>query len=282
MKIIAKIATMQTLSRRFRLKGKTIGFVPTMGYLHEGHLSLIRRSKRETDITVLSIFVNPKQFGPKEDFRRYPRDKNRDYRLAKKENVDIILHPSEKEMYPSGFFTEVKTLRLSEGLCGAFRPGHFRGVTTVVSKLLNIVGPDVLYLGQKDFQQAVILKKMVADLNFSAQVRICPTIRDKDGLAMSSRNKYLTRPQRQEAAMIYLALKKAKALIHQGEKRAAVSKRLIWDMLLKTRTRKIDYIECVDAETLRPLKIIKGKLAIALAVWFGRTRLIDNIIVDIS
>src|SRR5688572_13034297 len=188
--------------KRLKLKGKTIGFVPTMGALHEGHASLLRRARKDHDICVLSIFVNPKQFGPKEDFKKYPRPEKEDAALAKMEGVDIIFYPSAKDMYPPEFMTAVEVLGLSELLCGEFRPGHFRGVTTVVAKLLNIVNPDEMYLGQKDAQQAVIIKRMVADLNFATTISVCPTIRESDGLALSSRNKFLTSTQRSESANI--------------------------------------------------------------------------------
>jgi len=267
----------------FKSKGKSIGFVPTMGYLHAGHLSLFQKSKRENDITIVSIFVNPLQFGPREDFRKYPRDKKKDEMLAKKEKVDIIFHPSEKEMYSLDFLTYVTTRQLSNGLCGLFRPGHFRGVTTVVSKLLNIVAPDVLYLGQKDLQQAVILKKMMADLNFPAKVRICPTIRERNGLALSSRNTYLSREQSQEAIVLYQALQKAKKMIQQGERKANIIIQTVKAMIqLSPQASKIDYVACVGVDTLETLTTLKGKVAIALAVWFGKTRLIDNTIVTIK
>ena len=206
MQIIRSPQEMHRALKRLKQKGKTVGFVPTMGALHEGHASLLRRARKDHDICVLSIFVNPKQFGPKEDFKKYPRPAKEDMALAKKEKVDIIFYPSAKEMYPPDFLTAVEVEGLSDVLCGQFRPGHFRGVTTVVAKLLNIVSPDEMYLGQKDAQQAVIIKRMVANLNFATTISVCPTIREADGLALSSRNKFLTSAQRSEAANIYRSL----------------------------------------------------------------------------
>ena len=205
MRIIKSISLLRKALHKFRNTHQSIGFVPTMGAFHEGHLSLMRRSRKENDITVVSIFVNPIQFGPKEDFARYPRPIRKDISFAKRENVDIIFYPSVDEMYAmysKDFLTYVEAPKLSQGLCGKSRPGHFRGVTTVVAKLLNIIGPDHLYLGQKDYQQAVILRQMVTDLNFSVNVTICPTVREVDGLAMSSRNQYLNAPQRKEAGVL--------------------------------------------------------------------------------
>jgi pantoate--beta-alanine ligase len=203
--------------------------------------------------------------------------------LAKKEKVDIIFHPSEKEMYSMSFLTYVTTRQLPDGLCGLFRPGHFPGVTTVVSKLLNIVAPDVLYLGQKDLQQAVILKKMVEDLNFPSKVKICPTIRESDGLAFSSRNTYLSHEQHQAAGVLYQALQKAKKLIQKGERKTSVIIQTVEAVIQSSpQAGKIDYVACVGADTLEPLTILKGKVAIALAVWFGKTRLLDNTIITIK
>lgn len=282
MKVIEHVAQLRDLIKSFKLNGQRIGFVPTLGYLHEGHLSLFRKSTSDNDVTVASIFVNPLQFGPHEDFQKYPRDKKRDEMLAKKEKVDIIFYPSEKEMYPNRYLTYVETEQLADGLCGPFRPGHFRGVTTVVSKLLNIVTPDVLYLGQKDWQQAIILKKMVEDLNYPVVVKIGSTIREKDGLALSSRNVYLTGRQHQEATILYRALDHAREIIQKGQRHPQVVIEAIKAIIATTKVDKIDYIECVQADTLEPLKLLKGKVAIAVAVWFGRTRLIDNIIVSVK
>lgn len=281
MKTIQNIKTMRGLIQRIRRKQKTIGFVPTMGYLHAGHAALLRQSKKENDISVLSIFVNPKQFGPREDFKKYPRDFKKDELLAKKEKVDIILYPSAEEMYPDGYRTYVEAEGLGSVLCGRSRPGHFKGVATVVSKLLNIVSPDVLYLGQKDAQQAVILGKMVEDLNFPVRVKILPTVREQDGLAMSSRNSYLNQAQRKEAPILFRTLNSAKTRILEGERNPSKIIQSISQMISQNTNGRIDYVECVNAKTLEPLKVFSGNVLIALAVWFGRTRLIDNLTVRI-
>jgi len=280
MKIITQVKTIQDLSQKLRREGKTIGFVPTMGYLHDGHRSLLKACHRQNDISVLSIFVNPTQFGPQEDFQSYPRDKKKDVLLAKKENIDIIFYPSEKIMYPGRYLTYINVEGITATLCGASRPGHFRGVATVVGKLLNIIQPHRIYFGQKDAQQCVVIRQMVKDLNFPVQVRVLPTIREKDGLALSSRNVYLTAEERQEAPALYRALKMAQEEVRRGEKD---SSRLIKNMkdVLKNRCRHgiIEYVTCVEAETLEPVKIIQGSILLALAVRLGKARLIDNIFV---
>jgi len=282
MRVVKTIKSLRLLIKKAKAKNKRIGFVPTMGALHEGHLSLIRKCRRENDITIVSIFVNPKQFGLKEDFAAYPRQEKKDNLLAKKEKVDIIFCPSGKEMYPTSFLTSIQVDAITETLCGASRPGHFHGVTTVVGKLLNIVTPNVLYLGQKDAQQAVVLKRMVADLNFPCTIKVCPIIRERDGLAMSSRNAYLTKRQRREAPILFESLKETRKKVLAGERSAANVIRLIQKNIEKHSSGKIDYISCVNANSLLPLKQTKGVVLIALAVKFGRTRLIDNIIVRAS
>lgn len=282
MKTAQSLKVMRGLIQQARWKRKTIGFVPTMGYLHEGHASLLRQCKKENDLSVLSIFVNPKQFAPNEDFEKYPRDFKKDELLAKKEKVDIIFYPSAEEMYPSGYQTYVEVEELSCVLCGRSRPGHFKGITTVVAKLLNIISPDVMYLGQKDAQQVVILKKVVEDLNFSVKVRIHPTAREPNGLAMSSRNSYLTPKQRNEASILFQALNSAKNKILKGEHDPQKIIQVISDMISQNSSGRIDYIECVNAENLRPLEILSGNILMALAVWFGRARLIDNLTVRIQ
>ena len=282
MRTIKSISTLQKILYRARSQNKKIGFVPTMGALHEGHLSLIRKCRRQNDVAVLSIFVNPKQFGPREDFSKYPRDLKRDEMFAKKEKVDIIFYPSVDVVYPNGYLTYVEVETVSRILCGKFRPGHFKGVTTIVSKLLNLIQPDVLYLGQKDAQQAVIIQKMIHDLHFPVQVKICPTIREKDGLAMSSRNKYLKQQERHQALKIYRSLRLAKQEIRRGERNP---KRIIQRMcrcIGKARNIKMEYIECVEARSLKPLSRLHGKVLIALAVHIGKTRLIDNVIVSVK
>lgn len=253
-----------------------------MGALHEGHLSLVRKSRKENPVTVVSIFVNPKQFGPGEDYAKYPRETKKDKILLKSENVDIIIYPSVEEMYPRGYLTHVEVNGMDNHLCGRSRPGHFKGVTTVVAKLLNIVGPDTLYLGEKDAQQAAILRRMVKDLDFDVAVKICPTVREPSGLALSSRNRYLSAEQRKQAAQIYKALTAAKRQIAGGERDAQRVIRLARSLIKENTSAKIDYVECVSAQTLEPLKTIKGKALLATAVYFGKTRLIDNITIRAS
>ena len=279
MRVITTVKAIRQEITKARRKNKTVGFVPTMGALHDGHLELVRRCRRENDLVVMSIFVNPLQFGPKEDFRRYPRPKKKDIFFAKNANVDIILYPSVAEMYDGRFLTEIRVKEMTDILCGAFRPGHFDGVATVVGKLLNIVTPDRLYLGQKDAQQCAVIRQMVRDLNFPVDVRVVPTVRENDGLAMSSRNTYLTRQERRKAPVLYRALRNARGQIHNGERRAGPILRTIRTEILRYSSGKIDYIACVDAETLKPITKIKGNVLIALAVWFGKARLIDNILV---
>lgn len=283
MKIVKGVKSMQRLAKSIKREGKLIGFVPTMGCLHEGHLSLIREAKKDTDTVVVSIYINPMQFGPKEDYRRYPRNLNRDSRLAKSAGADIIFAPLDEEMYPAGHLTSVSVGDLSDKLCGRFRPGHFTGVSTVVTKLFNIVAPSIAYFGQKDAQQAVIVKKMVQDLDMDTKIKIMPTVREADGLAMSSRNAYLNKAERRNALSLYKALELAKGMIYPGGKRNA--KEIISEIkkyIGKKGNFRIDYIEVVDVETLKPLDKIKGKVLIAIALWIGNTRLIDNIVVSIK
>ncbi len=271
---------MQRIALGLRRQGR-IGFVPTMGYLHEGHLGLVRAARRQSDFVVVSIFVNPMQFGPKEDYRRYPRDFKRDRRLLESAGADLIFYPDVKGMYPEDFATFVEVERLGEGLCGKSRPGHFRGVTTVVAKLFNAVLPDVAVFGAKDAQQAFVIRRMTRDLNFHTRVVILPTAREKDGLAMSSRNVYLTPEQRAEAPVLHRSLVLAKRLIGQGERNAAKVKAAMRRMILRESRGRIDYVEMVDTDELRPVMTIRGEILIALAVFFGKTRLIDNTIVRV-
>lgn len=277
MKIIRNITVMTEAVRKQRQKGRSIGFVPTMGALHEGHLSLIRQARRENDFIVVSIFVNPTQFGPKDDFEKYPRNLKKDTMLCKKEKVDIIFYPNAKEIYPPEFKTYVEVKELSERLCGKSRPGHFKGVATVVTKLFNIVQPDSAYFGQKDAQQSVIINKLAQDLNMAIKIKVMPTLREKDGLAMSSRNAYISPQERKDAAILFRSLKSAKDLISKGEKN---SRKIISNMrgLIKSKkSAKIDYIDIVDAKTLKFIDKITDNCLIVLAVWIGKTRLIDNI-----
>ncbi len=278
MKLYRKIITLQKEISRLKQESKKIGFVPTMGYLHEGHLSLIRKARKENDIVVISIFVNPTQFGPREDYKRYPRDLKRDLKLAREEGVDIVFYPSVEEMYPPKYRTYVEVEELSNVLCGKSRPGHFRGVTTVCTKLFNIVMPDVAYFGHKDAQQAIIIKQMVRDLNFPLKIKVLPIVREKDGLAMSSRNVYLSPQERKEATVLYQSLKLAKQMLKEGIKDANKIKRKLKTVISRKKKAKIDYIEIVDLEDLRPVNKIDKPVLLALAVWFGKARLIDNTI----
>jgi len=280
MKLIRNLKEMSDFSRRLKLKGKTLGIVPTMGALHEGHLSLIRRARKDNDYVVVSIFVNPMQFGPREDLEKYPRDLKRDMRLCRKAGADIIFYPTAQMLYPKGYKTYVKVCELSEVLCGKFRPGHFQGVTTVVAKLFNIVNPDIAYSGQKDAQQAIIIKKMASDLNMPVKIKILPTVRERDGLAMSSRNTYLNQKERKEARILYQALKLARELIKQGNKNSSDIIKKMKRLILAKKTVKVQYICVVGSQGLKPVSKIKDKVLIALAVWIGKTRLIDNITVS--
>jgi len=281
MKIFNRIDEIKSYLRQKQKEDRTIGFVPTMGYLHEGHLSLIRRAKDENDIAIVSIFVNPTQFGPNEDYETYPRDLDRDVRLAEEAGASVIFAPEVKEMYPDGYKTFIEVTDLSETLCGASRPGHFRGAATVVMKLLNIVRPDKAYFGQKDAQQAVIMQRMVRDLNHDTEIVVCPIIREKDGLAMSSRNVYLNDEERKQAVVLSKSLNMAADLISKGERDAGKIKEAITAMIKEKDLAVIDYVSIVNYETMKDLDKISGKVLVALAVKFGKTRLIDNIIVEV-
>lgn len=280
MQIIDSISKMSTLARIIKKDGKTIGFVPTMGYLHEGHMSLVRTAKKHTDVVVMSIFVNPIQFAPGEDFEKYPRDFKRDESLARDAGVDIILYPSEGQMYPAGHSTYVNVEGLTDLLCGASRPEHFRGVTTVVAKLFGIVKPDMAYFGQKDAQQAIVIKKMVEDLDMDIDLKILPTVREKDGLAMSSRNSSLSKEEREDAPILYEALKKAELLVGGGETDPKRIIKAMKDMISEKKNAKVDYVSIVDTERLKSVDTISGEVLLALAAFIGKTRLIDNIIVN--
>jgi len=268
---------MQRLSSSLKEQGKKIGLVPTMGFLHEGHLSLVDMAKKSSDVVVVSIFVNPTQFGPDEDYNRYPRDLVRDKKLLRERGVDILFIPTVKDMYPNGYTTYVEVEKLSSVLCGRSRPTHFRGVTTVVAKLFNIVKPDIAVFGEKDAQQAIIIKRMVRDLNFPIKIIIGPTIREKDGLAVSSRNTYLSEDERKDAPILYQALLLAKNLIENGERDVNKIISSMKKLIQKKGSAKIEYISIVRKDTLEPIRWIQGEVLIALAVWFGKARLIDNI-----
>ncbi len=269
---------MQQTAERLRSQGK-VGFVPTMGALHEGHLALVRRARRLADFVVVSIFVNPLQFGPREDFRSYPRDFKQDRKLLQDLGVDVIFYPDAREMYRPGFASYVEVKGLTRELCGRSRPGHFRGVTTVVAKLFNIVKPHIAVFGQKDAQQALVIKRMVRDLNFDLKVVVVPTVREPDGLAMSSRNVYLTPAQRRQAPVLYQSLQLAARLIRSGVTDAGRVRQAMRRLISRQPAARIDYIQIVDAEKLKPVRQIQGKVLVALAVYFGHARLIDNIII---
>jgi len=268
---------MQKYSRALKRQNKKIGFVPTMGYLHEGHLSLVRQSIKENDITVASIFVNPLQFGPKEDFKKYPRAIKRDEAMLKKAGVDALFYPTAAGMYREPYYTYVDVGRLSGQLCGRSRPGHFKGVATVVAKLFNLVRPDTAYFGQKDAQQAVIIKQMAEDLNVGIRIKTMPTVREKDGLAMSSRNTYLKPEERKDAAILYKSLLLAKRMIGPGRSSAGEIISKMKALIKQKKSAKIDYVEIVDEKTLKPVSKARGGILIALAVYIGKTRLIDNL-----
>jgi pantoate--beta-alanine ligase len=280
MEIIQLPEAMQNRAKSYLLNGRTIGFVPTMGSLHEGHLSLVRRARQESDITVVSIFVNPIQFGPSEDFERYPRDTKGAMEKLQQENADVIFMPEMSLMYPQRFLTHVEVDEISQRLCGALRPNHFRGVATVITKLLNIVKPTKVYFGQKDFQQSVIIKKLVRDLNIDTDVVICPTVRERDGLAMSSRNAYLTEKQRKAATVIYKCLQEVSDLIKSGIIDGAVVRGFMQERILKeTDISSIDYAGVYDPETMVDVSEISGDTLLAVALKIGDTRLIDNMLV---
>lgn len=281
MKLIQDIDEMTMASMDMKSKGMTIALVPTMGYLHEGHLSLVRFAVDTADSVVVSIFVNPSQFGPNEDFARYPRDMERDKALLEAEGVDILFCPDPDDMYPDGFKTWVEVEGLSNIMCGASRPGHFRGVATVVCKLFNIIRPDRAVFGEKDFQQLAIIRRMVKDLNMPVEVAGCPIVRERDGLAMSSRNIYLDPEERRIAVCLFEALKLAEDLVKKGE---CLAERIMDEVkkhILSRPKTKIDYIFLGDPETLGPVDTIKDRpVLLALAVWVGGTRLIDNTILN--
>ncbi|WP_416198919.1 MAG: pantoate--beta-alanine ligase [Sporanaerobacter sp.] len=277
MKVINSIEEMKKVKK----ENISIGFVPTMGYLHEGHISLIKKAREENDIVVTSIFVNPTQFGPNEDFEKYPRDEEKDLQKCEENGCDIVFLPQVDEMYPDSFLTFVQVEELGKGLCGKSRPTHFRGVATVLTKLFNIVKPDRAYFGQKDAQQLVIVKKMVEDLNMDVEIIACPIVRETDGLAISSRNTYLSSEERNDALFLNKSLKLAKNLIENGEKNISKIKDEMEKTILSGKNNTIDYIEFVDAKTLNPVSEIKGKVLIAIAVKTGNTRLIDNIVVEL-
>lgn len=276
MKIVKTVNEVHAIVKDWQKKGLSVGFVPTMGYLHEGHQSLIARAASENDCVVVSIFVNPMQFGPSEDLTTYPRDLERDAALCKENGATLIFDPEATEMYFPDFSTYVDMDGLTEGLCGRSRPVHFRGVCTVVTKLFNIVQPDRAYFGQKDAQQLAVIKQMVRDLNMAVEIVGCPIIREADGLAKSSRNSYLTAEERKAALVLSHASSKGQKLLGQGERNASTIIEEMTAVIQSEPLAKIDYIELVDAHSLKKVEQIEGPILVALAVYIGKTRLIDN------
>ncbi|MBF0478178.1 MAG: pantoate--beta-alanine ligase [Candidatus Omnitrophica bacterium] len=277
--ILRSISAVQKYIKKIKDAHKTIGFVPTMGALHQGHMNLVRQARQHHNKVIVSIFVNPAQFGPSEDFKKYPRQIKQDSLFLDDEKVDAVFYPTAEMMYPRGYLTYVNVESVSEKLCGHYRSGHFRGVATVVAKLLNIIRPDTIYLGQKDGQQVVVLERMVKDLNFPVKVKVIPTVREKDGLAMSSRNRYLTETDRQQAPVLWQALKLAKQMIVSGVKDPARIENAMRAHITQNSQAKIQYIELVDKNTLETVTECRKNFMIAAAIYLGATRLIDNIIV---
>jgi pantoate--beta-alanine ligase len=281
MDIVSDIAEMQRIASCLRREGKTLGVVPTMGFFHEGHLSLMRRARAECDVVIVTLFVNPMQFGPHEDFAAYPRDFERDGQLAAAAGVDLLFAPTTEAMYPDGYETVVTVEKLTQPLCGASRPGHFRGVTTIVAKLFHITQPHRAYFGLKDYQQCKVIQKMVKDLNFDITIVPCPIVREPDGLAMSSRNAYLRPAERQAALSLNRSLRRAEEMVEAGERNARAVRDAVRAMIAAEPLAQIDYVEVVDAETLQPVEEIAQKTLVALAVKIGRARLIDNTVLEV-
>lgn len=282
MQVFQTIKQTQEWCQEQKLKGKKVGLVPTMGYLHDGHLSLVKEACRQCDAVVVSIFVNPTQFGVGEDFERYPRDLAKDKELLETTRADVIFAPEVVEMYPAGYDTFVEVFGSITGkLCGASRPGHFRGVATVVSKLFLICQPDIAFFGQKDAQQVMVIEKMVRELNFPITIVRVPIVREADGLAMSSRNVYLDADQRKQALVLNQALQKAEKAISAGERDLAAVKRILVETIESSPLARVDYAEILSAEDLSNLDVIKGRVLMAVAVKFGGTRLIDNRLVEV-
>jgi pantoate--beta-alanine ligase len=281
MKVAKTIKSVRAAIKAARKAGRTIGFVPTMGALHRGHVSLIERSSKHGDFVVVSIFVNPTQFGPKEDLAKYPKPLREYLRICEDNGVDVVFVPDAREMYREKELAWVDVDKISEPLCGRFRPGHFRGVATVCAKLFNIVQPDIAYFGRKDAQQLAVIRRMVADLNFPLKIVGCPTVREADGLALSSRNVYLLLQQRKDATCIYRSLKAAREMIEAGETNPKTIAAKIRKIINTAESLSgIDYISIVDAETLQDISRVTGRVLIAIAARFGSTRLIDNLTVD--
>lgn len=278
MQIVETVKEVREQVKAWKKDGLSVGFVPTMGYLHEGHKSLIDKAVEENDRVVVSVFVNPIQFGPKEDLASYPRDLERDAKLCEEAGANLIFHPEKEEMYFDDFCTFVDLDDLTKGLCGKTRPTHFRGVCTVVSKLFHIVAPNRAYFGQKDAQQLAVVRRMVRDLNFDIEIVGCPIIREADGLAKSSRNTYLSTEERAAAVILHKGLTEGEKMLKTGEKDAAKVVKTITGIIESEPLAKIDYVEMVDWNTLKPVETVNGKVLVAVAVYVGTTRLIDNII----
>ncbi len=281
LQVIRSAGRMAASAERLRKRGKRIGVVPTMGALHEGHLSLVRAARAQNDLVIVTVFVNPLQFGPQEDFRRYPRTLIKDLRLARGAGADILFAPSVKQMYPGGFQTSIDVGPLARRWEGAARPGHFCGVATVAAILFQLTRPTRAYFGQKDYQQALIIERLVRDLKLPVRLHVLPTVREPDGLAMSSRNAYLTAAERRQATVLHQALEHARRRIRAGERHAEPLVDAMRRLISEAPGARIDYAAVVDARTLEPRWRLRGRVAVLLAVWIGRTRLIDNILVDV-
>lgn len=279
MQIVVTVEEVRKQVKSWREEGLTVGLVPTMGYLHEGHKSLIDKAVEQNDRVVVSVFVNPIQFGPTEDLATYPRDLERDAALCEKAGASLIFHPEPENMYFDDFCTYIDMENLTKGLCGKTRPTHFRGVCTVVGKLFNIVQPDRAYFGQKDAQQLAVIRRMVRDLNFNLEIVGCPIIREEDGLAKSSRNTYLSPEERKAAVILHKGLTKGEEMVRAGEKNAAVVKKAIRDIIESEPLAKIDYVEIVDFDNIQEKEVLDGSVLAAVAVYIGKTRLIDNFII---
>ena len=276
MRVVKSVKEVRDAVKEWKAQGLSVGFVPTMGYLHEGHESLIKKAVKDNDRVVVSIFVNPMQFGPTEDLDKYPRDLERDFKLCENAGANLIFHPEKEEMYFEDFSSYVDINGLSDELCGKSRPIHFRGVCTVVTKLFNIVNPDRAYFGEKDAQQLAIIRRFVRDLNIDIEIIGCPIIREEDGLAKSSRNTYLSKEERQAALILSQSLNLAKDAINSGEGNSSVVIDIISNSIKKEPLAKIDYIEVVDSLSMKPVKTIEKSVLVAIAVYIGKTRLIDN------
>lgn len=271
---------MHAISNRYRKEGRKIAFVPTMGYLHDGHLSLVRKAGQMAEIVIVSIFVNPTQFGPNEDFERYPRDEVRDLDLLKDYKVDVVFSPTREEMYPEDHVTRIHVDKITKVLCAVSRPGHFEGVATVVMKLMQIVQPDFMMLGQKDYQQAMVIQQMIRDLNSPVEIIICPTVRESDGLAMSSRNTYLNDKERKAALLVSKSLDEAVSMAEEGETSAEKICERIRELYDENGLISVEYVEAVHPRTLEPVRKLEEITLIAVAVTIGKTRLIDNVLIE--